>query len=867
MKEMIKASKNTDEKNKNDNSDNNINLSYFKINKSSRMEELGDEIDQILMMSVNSISVEGGDNIGKELNKFFDIILPENNSNILKTNFDLSKTLRNSTSSKLTKTQKNKLHEEYMTYLMNLKIDQNFVLNKDMNEKLGFIISMIYKKIKKEKKKKFNDMDELYNYIDKTSIDYFSILDKYYNSKENNREDMIRSFIYTDYSQNQNNDIYNDDPDNKNNMFSNYNSISRVSKLTNFNKNEFNKTIMGDYTINLYKFKELKKSKKDAQIPFEIFILREKFIQVKRLKLILKRNNILNEPSSLLGSRDIQNNILILFNLKWLFPHLFEIELDLTNECILKDEIIETSDKYKKFLKKTKRNKKSTSYQSEYKKRVFDLYKKSIFSEQEKANLEDYTSDIGSFSIISSVKDEDTHKQEQFLNKYNSTLEMIIIYWYFMTKIDTLKNMYYTIPISLEDKITSMLKDKKIYLFEFNLFSSLSSDKLLDITIDFNSLDNKLFQQVLGFLYKSSKMLNCRLSFFPPEEYFDPKFLLSLLLKTDHTKGIHYLDSLRTSEEVDIFLLRKLSDYFEINISKFFCFFVNAPYIKELSLIFDIPTILKQVDYYEIIIMKLILNIFIHLDICIPKDSLNSLNSLAIFADNLILDNRKHPYLNECFDNISIYRKNTTLKKLTLKIKMNEISNIYKIIPFKINYLTLGYFDLETLKCFVEYITSSEFSRYSEIKNLQVFLGNTIISLDSCYDLIVRLLTEYPKHLQELDLYTSLNVSLCQITNILSKTNYNTIEKIFIQFNKKSLENDDFKKKYGKSNKLKENKDDKFINLYYVKRNEKDKNKILKTMYRIGSKYNKLFMDYNIFLCLEKFISEKDRKKIIVQYK
>ena len=197
---MKKYSKNTDEKNKNVNSDNNIKLSYFKINKSSRMEELGDEIDQILLMSVNSISVDGGDNIGKELNKFFDKILPENNNDILKTNFDLSKTIRNLT--KLKKTEKIKQHEEYMTYLMNLKIDQNFVLNKDNNEKLGFVISMIFKKIKKEKKKKFNNLDELYNYIDVTSINYFSILEKYYNSKENNREDIIHSFIYTDFFQN-----------------------------------------------------------------------------------------------------------------------------------------------------------------------------------------------------------------------------------------------------------------------------------------------------------------------------------------------------------------------------------------------------------------------------------------------------------------------------------------------------------------------------------------------------------------------------------------------------------------------------------------------------------------------------------------
>ena len=212
--------------------------------------------------------------------KLIKFYLPENNSDILKTNFDLSKTIRNL--NKLTKIQKVKQHEEYMTYIMNIKIDQNFVLNKDINEKLGFVISIIFKKIKKEKKKKFNNLEELYNYIDETSINYFSILEKYYNSKENNRDDIIHSFIYTDYSQNQNNEFFNDDSNNKNKMFYNINSNSRVSRLTNFNKNEFNKSVFVDYTINLYKFKELKKGKKDAQIPFEIFILREKFAQVKK---------------------------------------------------------------------------------------------------------------------------------------------------------------------------------------------------------------------------------------------------------------------------------------------------------------------------------------------------------------------------------------------------------------------------------------------------------------------------------------------------------------------------------------------------------------------------------------------------------
>ena len=42
----------------------------------------------------------------------------------------------------------------------------------------------------------------------------------------------------------------------------------------------------------------------------------------------------------LLDQKDKMNNNFILFNIQWLFPHLLEIELDLTNEYILKDEIL-----------------------------------------------------------------------------------------------------------------------------------------------------------------------------------------------------------------------------------------------------------------------------------------------------------------------------------------------------------------------------------------------------------------------------------------------------------------------------------------------------------------------------------------------
>ena len=859
---MINKVKNENLTNNMDDYDINSYLYYIKINKNTKLEGLKEEMEsQILMDLVNSISVDKEDNIGKELNKFFIQILPENkDGDVLKVNYALSKRIKKNLN--MNKSEMKKLHEEYMTEIMNKRINQNFILTRDISEKLSLILSTIFKKIKKNNK--FNKYEDVLQYISDLSLISLGVLERYKDKSEISPS----AYIYVESPSN----IYNEDTEN---TYNNKNLItvpsSRVSHAINYNKNEFSKSVFLDYNANIvYRFRELK-LKKPINVPLEVLILREKFEHIKKLKLILKRNTSNNELL-LFEQKDIINFIFILFNLKWLFPLLFEIELDLTNESILKDEIILNNDKFRKLIKKAKKNKKTTNYQNEYKTRIFDINKKSIFNEQNKNNQTEENEVLsGSFSMISSVKDyrdEEIKKQEDFLNKYMPSLEMIIIYWYFISKIDTIQTCNFTIPINLEDKILLMLKEQKIFLFDFNLLSNLSSDKIIDVTIDFNSLDNKLFQQVLNFLLKIDKMKTCRLSFFPSEEYFESQFLLNLLLNSDNSKGRHYKNDIRINEDIDLFLLRKLSEHFEVNINKFFFFFINRPTIKEISLIFDMPNLLNKIDYYELIIIKLIINMFIYID-KFGSNSYFGLDSFTIIADNLFLDNKKHPFLNIFFDNMNIYKKkNLLLEKLTLKLKMAGLTNIYKIIPYNINYLSLGSFDIETFEYFVEYITSTEFNIHSKMKSLQIILSNKIVSMDQIYDLLEKLLVEYPKNLEEISIYTNINTNYLYIKKLLEKTNYNKIEKIFLQFSKNSLKDKDLHSKYGnKLENLKENRDNNFMELFFVKGNEKNKDKILRTMYKIGKKYNKNFIDCKIVLEIEKFISQNDKKLVIIQYK
>ena len=835
--------------------DNESNLNYIAIDRSNKLKDLTEDSEsQILMDLVNSISVEKEENVGKEINKLFVKILPENKEgDILKVNYALSKKIRES--SELKSKEFKKQHDEYMTQIMNTKINQNFILTREINEKLAIVLSHIFKKI--QKINKFHKYEELVQYIKEISENTQGVLEKYKVKNEMHNSEIIYN-------------IYNEDVNNENENFSYNISSSRVSKVINYNNNEFKKSILLDSSMNCsYLFQDLK-TKKTINIPLEILILREKFENIKKLKLILKKN-MNNNEILLLDQKDLLNNMFILLNLQWLFRFLFEIELDLTNEKILKEEMISIHDIYNKFLKKTKRNKKTTNYQSEYRKREFDIYKQSIFNENINL-LTDYEVLSESFSVVSSVKDmiyEESKKQELFLSKYKASLEMLIIYWYFISKLDNIKTCYIIVPINLEDKILSMFKEKNILIFDFHLLSNLSSDKMIDVTLDFNSLDNELFEEVLSFLFKNDKMKNCRISFFPSEEYFDPLFLFNLVINANNKKMNNYINEIRINEDVELFFLRKLSECFEININKFFSFFVHKKSLKELSLIFDMPNLLNKIDHYELIIIKLIINMLIYLDKCNDNNSKNALNSFTIIAENLFLDNRKHPFLNHFFDSLIIYKKNNLLlEKLTLKIKINGITNIYKMIPYHVVYLSLGSFDLESFESFVEYITSVEFNTHSKVKKIYITLSNKIISIEECFDLLLRLLVEHPKSLEEICIYTSLYADYDHIKKLLEKTNYNKIEKIFIQFNKKSLEDKKLREKYGfKLQKLKDSKDYNFLDLYYVKKNEKNKDKILKTMYNIGKKYNRQFMDYNIFIALEKYINNKDKKNNIIQYK
>ena len=98
-----------------------------------------------------------------------------------------------------------------------------------------------------------------------------------------------------------------------------------------------------------------------------------------------------------------------------------------------------------------------------------------------------------------------------------------------------------------------------------------------------------------------------------------------------------------------------MSESFETNINKLFCYFYQMTKIKEISLIFDIPSIMNKVSNYEMIILKFIINIFLLIK------SRNTFRNITIISDNLNFDNRKHPFLSEFLENMDLFNTKESL--------------------------------------------------------------------------------------------------------------------------------------------------------------------------------------------------------------
>ena len=367
-----------------------------------------------------------------------------------------------------------------------------------------------------------------------------------------------------------------------------------------------------------------------------------------------------------------------------------------------------------------------------------------------------------------------------------------------------------------------------------------------------------------------------RINFFKSEEYFKTEALYQILqINENKYQDINknnfqydddnkYIYDLKINENLDDYILRKLFDKFQQNISYFFYLITMRTNINELSLIFDIPKKLFNCSCYMTLILKLILNLISFINL--PN---SNFGILSIQAESLVLNGKKCLYLPKLFDKLNLYNNpNNKVKSLYIQCQFYHVINIYKLIPYKVEYLSLGALDLDTFINLVYYLTSIDYSEHSKLRKLQINLNKSIFKYEQCKDYLEQLLIEHPRNLSQISIYTYLSINYNDLKNLLVKSNYNIIENIFFSFSISSLKDEGYKEKlkleeYNKNIIIDRN----FMDLFYIQRKKKNSRMILELMNYLGNKINKSFNSYNIFLNIEKFIESFDKKINIIEFK
>ena len=301
-------------------------LPFLKIDHKTNFELTDEQFQKNETLNLfTTLSLVSDDNMGKEINKLFDIILPENSlKDVFKINIAISEKIKNGKNKKLVL--------KTLNIILNKKEEGTLNLTSNELDDLSIIISVIYNKLSKSKI--INNYETFLNEIKKFKKSNFDVLKRYINEKVIKNINLSTSKSPPSSKNNSmNEDLY------RSNLSSSPKKIRTLKNLNLINQNDLN-----------YKFQEFKDDKYYI-IPIECMILIKKFEKVKKIKL--KIENDIDEEI-------IRNNIFILLNNEWLFQNLMEIEIDLSNEEIYKDyynlyneELINLGNSSKKLIKNT----------------------------------------------------------------------------------------------------------------------------------------------------------------------------------------------------------------------------------------------------------------------------------------------------------------------------------------------------------------------------------------------------------------------------------------------------------------------------------------------------------------------------------
>ena len=360
---------------------------------------------------------------------------------------------------------------------------------------------------------------------------------------------------------------------------------------------------------------------------------------------------------------------------------------------------------------------------------------------------------------------------------------MILIYSYFILEMkENIKIFSLKFNDCFENEINQSLyyyyKIKNYNNFTFmNLFNDINN--LIKMNFEFNSLNYKIFTNILSIFSYNKFCNNIKLNFFSDDKFYSQESLFKLCVDLNENinnlfEDKNYLDY--EKNDLDHIIIYYFMEKFMKNLEFLLEIILEKKkYLNEISFILNLPSILIYDEKYLNILIKFIINFFMFLIYEKHKIQL-----VKIIAPLLKLDNRKIIILNDVF-NIENKENLFNIKTLHLQFKIFECENIIKLITINLNSLFIGDLDIKTFVSFVEFYVKSDFKKKSQLMKITISLQFHIIKIDE--EILKKFFQNPNLKLNELYFYSNLKFEKKSIFSILNIISKNSVHKYFFEFN------------------------------------------------------------------------------------
>ena len=537
-----------------------------------------------------------------------------------------------------------------------------------------------------------------------------------------------------------------------------------------------------------------------GDVPNEILLLKYIFQGIKHITLNLNK----------MAKNNILPFLIIILNSDWLFPFVFEVDMDLTYEIFRNDinNLYYINEKlfYINYLKNkpsdydelyfsdddSEKDQDEINYDEIMKgNQIFNIIKKDFDKNNNSSIKEQLKNDNDINNIIDddpklirhdSIKDNYTN----ILIKNENTFDVILCFFYLIKKIKYLKALNINMPNGFIKENIDLIKIRNILEIEpddisnINLFEYISIiSSINSFKITFNCLEKKTFENILFMIQNNINLHELKLNFFPDNEINSPN-----LIKISDECGIlkdlnidKKQENIIMNKNIEKKIKLKLLEYFEINLEKLFLLFQTKKNLEKLEIIIKLPSIFlsneKENDNYNIVIIKFILNLIILLH----KEKLN-LKEFRISLPYFNFNNRSYPIIGEVLERINLLRKNTQLKIFQLEIPIFKIYNIQNLLSINLQELQIGELDLETFYFFIQFYQSKEYIENSQIKKLNISLNKNVIKYNLCKNSVSNFFSgKNPIYLTEITFQCNFRIKRKNLYDLLKSTNGNNINK------------------------------------------------------------------------------------------